>query len=88
MRVAVIFSTLLVVASTSGAEAQRRSSYGYSGTGSNPRSTYTAPYTTRDGTRVQGYNRTMPNSTQRDNYQTRGNYNPWTGQTGTRPAWR
>ncbi|TXF89247.1 hypothetical protein FUA23_10880 [Neolewinella aurantiaca] len=42
-------------------------------------------YTRKDGTRVQGYKRTNPNSTVNDNYSTRGNINPWTGQAGTVP---
>lgn len=83
-----ILSLLTVVAIVPEADARSRSSGGYGGTGSNPRSYYTAPYTTRNGTSVQGHHRTTPNATQRDNYGTRGNYNPWNGQTGTRQAWR
>lgn len=50
--------------------------------------TYVNPYTKKDGTFVPGHVRSAPNSTVDDNYSTRGNYNPSTGQTGTqRPSW-
>jgi hypothetical protein len=54
------------------------------GSGSNPSSHYVSPYTTQNGTTVQGHYQTNPNGTQMDNYGTRGNFNPYTGQTGTR----
>lgn len=47
--------------------------------------TYVSPYTRRDGTQVEGHWRTAPNSTVDDNYSTRGNVNPYTGQAGTEP---
>ena len=53
------------------------------GTGSNPNSHYVRPYTTHNGTYVGGHYQTNPNNTQLDNYGTRGNYNPYTGQYGT-----
>jgi hypothetical protein len=57
--------------------------YNY-GTGSNPNSHYVSPHTRSDGTYVGGHYQTNPNNTQLDNYGTRGNYNPYTGQYGTR----
>src|SRR5215470_14087957 len=57
---------------------------GLYGTGSNPNSHYVQPYVRSNGTYVQGYHQTNPNHTQFDNYGTRGNYNPYTGQYGTR----
>jgi len=30
--------------------------------------------------------RTAPNGTQKDNFSTKGNVNPYTGQRGTKPA--
>ena len=45
---------------------------------------YINPYTRRDGTYVPGHNRTMPNSTMSDNWTTRGNTNPYTGERGYR----
>ena len=38
----------------------------------------------RDGTYVAPHYRTSPNETKLDNYSTQGNYNPYTGQTGSR----
>lgn len=58
--------------------------YGY-GTGSNSRSHMSSGYYNRDsGAYVQPHYRTNPNSTTLDNYGTRGNYNPYSGRTGTR----
>lgn len=54
------------------------------GSSSNPNSHYVSPYTTQQGTEVQGHYQTNPNQTQRDNYGTRGNVNPYTGAAGTR----
>jgi len=42
-------------------------------------------YTRKDGTYVAPYQRTAPNSTRDDNYSTRGNINPYTGEPGTKP---
>jgi hypothetical protein len=42
-------------------------------------------YTRKDGTYVQPYQRTAPNSTRNDNYSTQGNVNPYTGVAGTKP---
>ena len=39
-------------------------------------------YTTKNGTYVQSYYRSSPNSTRYDNYSTKGNYNPFTGKAG------
>lgn len=49
-------------------------------------STYVSGYTNSNGTYVQGYYRTTPNSTRNDNYSTVGNVNPYTGTYGTKPA--
>ncbi len=57
---------------------------GGSGTGSNSSSHGVNGYTKKDGTHVAPHQQTNPNSTTRDNYGTRGNYNPYTGKTGTR----
>jgi hypothetical protein len=50
----------------------------------NPSSHYTHGYYRHDGTYVHGYHATNPNATGTDNYSTRGNVNPWTGQPGNR----
>ena len=71
---------LLIIASVTSASAQ------FLGTGSNPNSHYVSPYVTSNGNYVGGHQQTNPNSTQRDNYGTRGNLNPYTGAIGTRNA--
>jgi len=45
-------------------------------------------YTTSRGTYVNSYYRTSPNRYRFDNYSSRGNYNPYTGRTGTISWWR
>jgi hypothetical protein len=54
------------------------------GTDALARDTYTSGYINRNGTYVPPHFSTAPNSTRLDNYSTRGNYNPYTGQMGTR----
>lgn len=44
---------------------------------------YVNGYYRSDGTYVQPYYRTRPNRTTLDNYSTKGNVNPYTGQPGT-----
>ena len=41
------------------------------------------PHINKDGTFVQGHVRSAPNDTLNDNYSTKGNTNPYTGQQGT-----
>jgi hypothetical protein len=48
-------------------------------------STYVNPYVKKNGTVVEGYNRTLPNNTNLNNYSTQGNTNPYTGSQGTKP---
>ena len=78
--------TFLIVlaglAASTPAMAQYYSPYG---TGSNPSAHPVAPYETRNGTYVQPHMQTNPNNTQLDNFNTRGNVNPYNGQVGTRP---
>jgi hypothetical protein len=84
----LILAAVVLAASVSVSHAQSRGGYGSSGgygTGSNPSSKSVDGYTTNRGTYVQPHQQTSPNGTQYDNYNTRGNYNPYTGQTGTRP---
>ena len=76
----------LVIASVGSASAQYLGSGSLSGTGSNPNSHYVSPYTRSNGTAVPGHYQTNPNSTQRDNYGTQGNMNPYTGAAGRRGA--
>jgi hypothetical protein len=44
---------------------------------------YVNGYTRKNGTYVQGYNRSDGNGTVRDNYSYKGNTNPYTGSVGT-----
>lgn len=44
--------------------------------------TYVNGHYRKDGTYVQGHYRSNANYTRIDNYSTRGNYNPYTGQKG------
>jgi hypothetical protein len=76
MKVLVFAAGLVLIAA--GAQAQ---SYG---TGSNPNTHITSGYTRSNGTYVAPYVATNPNGTQRDNFGTRGNYNPYNGTYGTR----
>ena len=41
------------------------------------------PFYDRNGNLHQGHYQTNPNGTNHDNYSTRGNFNPYTGQFGT-----
>ncbi len=43
---------------------------------------YVRGYTTKNGTYVAPYYRSSPNGTTLDNYSTKGNTNPYTGQPG------
>lgn len=61
---------------------------GMTGTGSSSDSHAVRGYTTKRGTYVAPHRQTNPDHTQRNNYSTRGNVNPWTGKAGTRNATR
>lgn len=67
-----------------GSTSYGSSSYGTSSYGVNTNSTYVNGYTKSNGTYVQGHYRSSQNSTNHDNYSTSGNYNPYTGSTGSR----
>jgi hypothetical protein len=74
-----------MVAFATVAQAQYGGGYG---TGSNSSSHSTSGYMRSNGTYVQPYTATNPNSTTRDNYGTQGNYNPNNGHIGTRSLGR
>jgi hypothetical protein len=75
-------STKRVVVSVTGLNpSSPAQAYGYT----NSRDVYVHGYTRKDGTEVAAYHRTAPNGTLDDNYSTRGNINPYTGQPGTKP---
>ena len=50
----------------------------------NYNTTTVSGYSRSNGTYVQPHVRTMPNTTNWDNFSTKGNYNPFTGSTGYR----
>ena len=52
------------------------------------RSVRVRSYTTRNGTYVNSYRRTAPNRVRYDNYSAKGNYNPYSGKSGTVNWWR
>lgn len=76
----LLFGFLIVFATNVNAQYKTSSNYSYS---SHSKSTYVNGYTKSDGTYVQGHYRTTSNSTNHDNYSTKGNYNPFTGRTGS-----
>lgn len=41
-------------------------------------------HTDKNGTYVPPHRQTNPNETERDNYGSKGNTNPWTGKEGTK----
>jgi hypothetical protein len=57
--------------------------FGFGAGTATARDTYVSGYTRSNGTYVAPYHRSAPNSTPYDNYSTRGNTNPYTGQAGT-----
>lgn len=49
---------------------------------------YVSPYLRSDGTLVQGHYRSSADDSHNNNYSTRGNTNPYTGERGTQaPTW-
>lgn len=93
LRMMMAAGVLALLASPAAAQyGSRGSSYGHNsyggtgmlGSGSNSQSHFNSGYTTRSGTYVAPHMSTNPNNTQMDNYGTRGNFNPNTGNYGTR----
>lgn len=76
----IALAAIFLTASTALSFAQ----YGGYGTGSNSQSHYTNGHYNSSGTYTQPHYQTNPNNTTLDNYGTRGNVNPYTGQTGRR----
>ena len=56
----------------------------YAGNQGHPNITPVHGYTKKDGTVVAPYQRTSPNGTQRDNWSSKTNTNPYTGKEGTK----
>lgn len=56
--------------------------------GSRPGSHSVRGYVKKNGTYVAPHRQTNPNRTQRDNWSTKGNVNPYTGKPGTKTPTR
>lgn len=54
----------------------------------NPNHEHVSGYTKKNGDYVAPHERSAPNRTQKDNYSTKGNTNPYTGKSGTKRAKR
>lgn len=80
-KIALVFAALLATGTVAQAQYQPLGS-GYGLT--NPNTHTVRPYVTPQGNYVQPHIQTNPNRTQMDNFSTRGNVNPYTGQPGTR----
>ena len=82
-----VLAIAMIVGGASGALAQSYgygNSYGGYGSGSNSSSHAVQGHYNNNGTYTQPHHSTNPNSSQLDNYSTRGNVNPYTGAVGTR----
>ncbi len=77
-------ATLVKAQSYYGSSTTRRSSYNTYGVGTTPSVRYQGGYTRSNGSYVQGHYKTTPDRTNHNNFSTSGNYNPYTGSTGTR----
>jgi hypothetical protein len=82
---------IITLAAAAVAQAQYGNPYGHSrqsmpssGTGSNMNSENVGGYRRSNGTYVNPYQRSAPDSTLNNNYSTKGNVNPYTGQPGSR----
>lgn len=74
---------LISIFLTSPVLAKKSSSGGYKSHGSSS-TTNVHGYTKKNGTYVAPHKRTTPNNTQRDNWTSKPNQNPYTGKDGTK----
>jgi len=79
---------IFVLAAFGFAQSHHHSSSGSGsyGTGSKASNTTVHSYTKRSGKHVDSYHRTTRDSTQRNNYSAKGNYDLYTGKYGTKPV--
>lgn len=81
--VAVGLATIALVLATEGTSfAKGKSSFG--STSSRSSSVYVRGHTTKSGTYVPSHRRTYADSTQRNNWSSKPNVNPYTGKLGTK----
>jgi len=85
-KISVCAAILIVVAAPAVARGGHSGGHSY---GSHSRSStgehLVSGYTRSNGTYVAPHYQTNPNGTRNDNYSTRGNVNPHTGELGTKP---
>lgn len=72
-RLSILLAASLLVCLSANLQAKNKSSGG---------SNSVRGYTKKDGTYVAPHQRTNPNGTQRDNWSSKPNYNPYTGKDG------
>lgn len=65
---------------------ENKQTYSSPSTGTNTETKYQSGYVKTDGTYVQPHMKTKRNKTNKDNFSTEGNVNPYTGKAGTRAA--
>jgi len=86
-RILCILLILTVITTTAIAQRSGRSARSSSSssrrTSSSTRVVNVRGYTRKDGTYVRPHKRTAPNNTKLDNWSTKGNVNPYTGEPGT-----
>src|SRR5262249_46887195 len=88
-RLLTIFSILLITSAGSfaqrrGSSGTRRSSRSATSSSPRPKEVHVRGYVRKDGTYVAPYVRTAPDGNFDNNWSTKGNVNPYTGQEGTR----
>jgi hypothetical protein len=71
-----------------GGSSRSSSSSSKSSSSTKSSSVHVKGYTTKSGKYVEPHYRSAPNKTQKDNYSTKGNVNPYTGKKGTKKATR
>ncbi len=90
--IAVLISIFIVapVLAKKGGGSHSHSSRSYSSSKSygSSKTTNVHGYTKKDGTYVAPHKRTPPNGTQRDNWTSKPNQNPYTGKDGTKEPQR
>ncbi len=84
VRILIVAGALVATAASASAQYRGSSSGSGFGAGSNSSSHSVQGHSNSGGSYTQPYQATNPNSTQLDNYSTRGNVNPYTGAVGTR----
>lgn len=85
MKFRVSYAAIAAIVLAVSPAAMARGSHAGGSYRSTPGYHYVQGHTTRTGTYVRGHYQTNPNHTRNDNWSTRGNVNPFTGERGTKP---